>query len=212
MKLLSVLTLLLTTLSFSQEDESFHRHKGFFISISSGFAGGSIDLNMQNNEVGINEIKFYGLGGAFDFKIGGAIRENTILSFDIIGRTITGPQVEVDGNTGSASNNVTVNDGTLGIGITQYFMPHNFFVSATLGAGNFTVENKDLGTNSGSELGLSVYLKVGKEWWVSRNWGLGIAGGFNHISAEDKKDLTNPAYSGTISTNKLFLLFNTTFN
>lgn len=31
-------------------------------------------------------------------------------------------------------------------------------------------------TESGTERGLGWYLSLGKEWWVSDNWGLGVAG------------------------------------
>lgn len=55
-------------------------------------------------------------------------------------------------------------------------------------------------------------MKVGKEWWVSKNWGLGLAIGYNHITADDKTDNAPVGYRGTLVTDKVSVLFNSTFN
>jgi hypothetical protein len=68
------------------------------------------------------------------------------------------------------------------------------------------------GTNSSSQSGFTFQFKVGKEWWVSDNWGLGIAAGLGYLSADDQTEPSYPDYSGKLETTKFFVVFNTTFN
>ena len=60
-----------------------------------------------------------------------------------------------------------------------------------------------------TEGGFSMQLKLGKEWWVSKNWGLGIGLTYG------KTNVTNEPTNGEmeeLSSNRFGILFNTTFN
>jgi hypothetical protein len=216
MKRLALLLIFISSLGFAQNSsikdvpQGFHMHDGFYLSLAGGPAFGAITLNATG--VSFKKQEYTGTGFQFDFKIGGVISEeaNLILSFDMIGRSISGPTSTQDGLTGATSSDLSISDVTYGVGLTKYFMPSNIFASATAGIAKFLVTLN--GSQISSQDGFGFQFKVGKEWWVSDNWGLGVATGFAYISADDKKEPTIPAYSATLSTTKFFIVFNTTFN
>jgi hypothetical protein len=204
------LALFLPAVLFAQQEPGYHEHDGFFLSMSAGPAFGAITLDADNAP--FNKVQFSGAGGMFDFKIGGTIARKVSISFDIISRAIVGPDIEVDGVEGSASDEISARDATYGVGLTYYVMPANILLSASIGTGLFTFADEGSNIDAESENGLALQFKLGKEWWVGRNWGLGLSGGVGILNAKDKEDPSNPSYSGEMSTVKLFVLFNTTYN
>ncbi|HMC93285.1 MAG TPA: hypothetical protein VKO16_00795, partial [Polyangia bacterium] len=58
-----------------------------------------------------------------------------------------------------------------------------------------------------SKLGLASDLQVGKEWWVSPDWGLGIAAQLIGGSLKDQNDPSLSWSAGALS-----LLFSATYN
>ena len=95
----------------------------------------------------------------------------------------------------------------LGIGLT-YYLPINVFLSGSIGLASFNLQdNGDDGNIEGStEEGLGFQVAVGKEWWVSDNWGLGVSAAFTYGSAEDKHD------AGDASAYGINVMFSATFN
>ena len=63
----------------------------------------------------------------------------------------------------------------IGGGITYYIMPSNIFLQGSLGIGNFNLIDNDKKTSVSTDRGFSMQLKVGKEWWISKRWRLGVA-------------------------------------
>lgn len=208
MKTIALVFGLLVTLCFGQGRSGAHRHDGFFLSLNAGPASGNIELTMENSWA--HRVLFTGSGYESDFKIGGAVADNVILSADIISRTIVGPVLNADGITRPSTNTTSASDQVFGVGFTYYIMPANAFLSATLGMGAFglTVNN----VTSASQSGLGFRVKGGKEWWVSPNWGIGMALAFTHIAADDRTEGSPNGYKGVLTTNKVALLFNSTFN
>jgi hypothetical protein len=65
-----------------------------------------------------------------------------------------------------------------GPGLTYYLDPSNVFFSGALGLAQFGYRAGTMDTRYGgdeSRWGLTGRLSIGKEWWVSSNWGLGLA-------------------------------------
>jgi hypothetical protein len=193
-----------------EAEPGYHKHDGFYLSMNGGPTFGDIVLKATGTSY--NKLTFGGPGFLADLKIGGAIRENLILSGDYIFHVISGPDVDVDGVKGTANSNVSAGGGVLGLGVTYYFMPINIFLNGTLGLARFTLQDKSNNVNSSSESGLGFAVKAGKEWWVGKNWGLGISAGFLYASADDKAEPSAPSYSGKLSTGKFTVMFNSTFN
>jgi hypothetical protein len=216
MKKLAVVLFFVPAIGFAQMTGEqavpygFHTHDGFFLSLTGGPAFGNIVLEASNTY--FKKMEMSGVGFQIDLKIGGTISEenNLILTFDVLSRAISAPDMTVDGRSASTTTDVTAGDVLYGIGVTKYFTPSNIFINATIGLARFTINVNN--TQANSESGLGGQLKIGKEWWVGDNWGLGVAAGVGFASADDKKDSSIPAYSGKLSTTKFFVLFNATFN
>ena len=62
----------------------------------------------------------------------------------------------------------------------------NLYLSATFGLAGFTANDDGGFKVDSSSSGTAFELMVGKEWWVSRDWGLGIAGELMTASLKDK--------------------------
>lgn len=212
MILLSCLLISMPAVLSAQTVPGTHRHDGFYLSISPGLAFGNTEADLGSAGTWDN-LTFRGPGGILDFKIGGAVAENIILSADFISRSVRGPDVETVGGTAELDDDVVLSDGTIGLGLTYYVMPANIFFSGTLGFGTFRLQNADDDDNDpvDTKAGLSLHAKVGKEWWVSRNWGLGVALGYGFLGAEHDED-SDADFNGDYASHKMYVLFNTTFN
>jgi len=223
MKISALLLCLLPAVAFAQDPvpapapaaptlawPGYHQHDGFYLSMNIGPALGGTIIKASGSDAGYDKLILRGPGAVIDFKIGGIIAPDLALSFDLIVRSINDPEGEQDGvNMGNAGSDVTLSDDTYGIGLTRYFMPYNMFVSGTVGMGRMVVDN---GTaKSSSKWGPALHLKVGREWWVGSNWGLGVSAGYGLVIADDK---TEPGYDykGELTSHQFYVLFNTTYN
>ena len=190
----------------SRNSESGYRqHRGFYLSMSLGPNFPSI----TDEVVGDYNLKFRGTGAQSDIKIGGALKENLILHATFTSNNITGPEISSAGSSNNTSNNVTLGEAMMGGGITYYVMPANIFFSGSLGMGNFTLIDTDSETSISTDRGFSMQLKVGKEWWISKSWGLGVALTYG------KTKLTNKPGRGLeeyMNSNNFGILFNATLN
>jgi hypothetical protein len=186
-------------------EAGYHQHKGFFLSMSVGPNFPSITAEV----VGDYNLKFKGTGAQFDLKIGGAIKENLILHASLTSNTMAGPKITSDGSSQNTSNNLALGETIMGGGITYYVMPANISLSGSLGIGNFTLIDNDNDSSVSTDRGFSMQLKVGKEWWISKRWGLGVALTYG------KTKLTNTPGGGVeelMNSNNFGILFNATLN
>jgi len=153
---------------------------GFFLRLSTGIGGAKTAA-----DDGLVEARLSGLSGDPNFAIGGTITPNFALHATLWGWSVGDPTLEVNG-VEAALNSSKVTLGALGIGITYYFMPVNLYLSPSIGFGalNFEV----LGIDAESDTGVAFDFSVGKEWWVSDRWALGIAGGLGLHSIPDGGD------------------------
>jgi hypothetical protein len=199
----------------AQDGSGARTHDGFFLSLSPGVAFGESKADLTGAAGSWDNITYRGPGGIMDLKVGGAIVPNFILSGDLIFRSVSGPEAETIGGTSTLDEDVVLSDGTLGLGLTYYIMPANIFLSGTIGVGRFVLTNptEDADDDESVETnpGLSFHAKIGKEWWVSDNWGLGAALGYGWLGAERDED-SDADFNGKYSSHKFYVLFNTTFN
>lgn len=139
------------------------RHHGFFF---------RADLGLGYYASSPGETTFSGAGGGLGLSIGAGVAENFALFVSLFDAAVANARVSV--GSASADTDVSSSVGGLGIGFTYYFMPANVFISGTGGAGQATADQ--LGRSHPSRIGPIVRLGVGKEWFVSNSWGLGVAG------------------------------------
>jgi len=205
--ILSLIILLTINSAFSQFENppGFHAHDGFYLSLCLGGSYLTMTDNMTNSNYQKLEMK--GNGTTMDIKIGGSIRPNFILHGDIISSASYSGDIYVDSRkVGKMENSDTFGSAMLGGGFTYYFMPQNTFVCATVGTGNFNIITQN--DSYTSDKGFAFMAKLGKEWWVSTNWGLGMSAGYQYITTTTKSGGVTEDISGSAIT----LMFNATFN
>jgi hypothetical protein len=167
-----------------RQDYGYRQHNGFYLSMSLGPVFPSISDKLAGNY----DYVYTGTGAQFDLKLGGAIQENLILHATLTSNSLVGPTVKSDGQSMKASNNVTLSESMIGVGLTYYVMPSNIFLSGSLGLGNFSTQDTNNNNNISSDRGFAMQLKVGREWWVSSRWGLGFAITYGKTTVNNKID------------------------
>jgi outer membrane protein W len=98
-------------------------------------------------------------------------------------------------------------------------MPVNIYFTGAVGVSWTSVREQDSDgdtVSNASDMGLGLNLDIGKEWWVSDNWGLGVAARLWYTALTHKQDLGISSGGGdTISTDfklgALAVLFSATY-
>lgn len=209
MKKLILLIVLFTLFNIGYGQNESLTHKGFFARVGMGPVFGHLDYVDKEKSTG-NEIykgEFKGTGFAFDMRLGGAIKENQMLTFDIISRGISSPQVSINGSDYTTNDKISISEVTYGVGYTYYVMPVNIYLSGTLGGGVIVLNNDGVITRS--KFGLSTVLSAGKTWWIGkRGWGLGVNGSYGFT----KTVTTTNDIEETIKSNRFFITGIVTFH
>ena len=148
-----------------------HEHDGLFLRMLLG--AGYAEL-IEKNVMG-SDLKFSGPTVPLRFQIGGEFLKNLIAYGEFGFASQTNPEMEWPGHSGSTSD-VSVSVGDLGIGITYYMMPVNFYFSLSGLYSSVQLEYNN--TKSESEIEFDningINVMVGKEWWVGAQWALGV--------------------------------------
>lgn len=185
--------------------DDFRRHKGFYLSLS----GGPNSANISSKVVNLYNLNMDGIGSVFDFKIGGAIKENMILHATLASTSMSGPKVTSSGKTERTSNNLTVGESMIGVGLTYYIVHSNYFFSSSVGVGNFTLFDSDNMVSVSTDRGFALQIKVGKEWWISKRWALGLAFTYGKTKLINRPESHIEEY---MDSNNFGILFNATLN
>lgn len=158
-------------ISASVAASSVRRHDGFYLRVQSGYA------NIHSKATGYSdgtELVITGTDSLFRLDIGGALKENLILYGTIGGAGVYEPEVRLNGVEYTASETFAL-ISDIGIGMTYYIMPANVYVGGTLNMTQNKLVDDDYNSLGSSDNGFGLYMNIGKEWWISGNWGLGLA-------------------------------------
>jgi hypothetical protein len=88
-----------------------------------------------------------------------------------------------------------------------YYLPSNYYVTGAIGMAES--RNKTNSTTNKTDRGYGANVMIGKEWWVSDDWGVGIAGQFLYTNCPGK--LVAGARPDVQSTS-FGILFSATYN
>jgi hypothetical protein len=159
--------------------DGVEQHDGFMLRLTLGGGGAGAGLDTP----GIT-VEYSGGGGAFSLDIGGSPTDNLVIHVRISDFVMIDPTVTTDAGplSGSMEGDGSFGSNFFGVGLTYYFMPVNLYLTAALGAGWLTTREDGQDESSSTDVGVGFDFDVGKEWWVSDNWGLGIAGRFSLVS------------------------------
>jgi hypothetical protein len=183
---------------FSQGISQKVSHEGFYLSMAAGPAFGNINGDDNTGK----DYKVKGEAFGLDIQIGGAIKPNLILHAALQNKTLVGPKI----NGVKMDNDHTFQELFYGAGLTKY-TSDNFFFTGNVGVGHFLQTQSNNNSNSTTtDPGFSFNVKVGKEWMVSKKWGLGGALFYG------KTTLTNSGagYSEHWNSNRFGLYFQAT--
>ena len=149
-----------------------------------------------------------GLWRAANVSIGYMVIENLGLFFEVSGTTMIGPEFSSKSSSIQAGEDVKASIGGSGFGVIYYFMPANVYLSTSFNANRILLEiPTPLETQRyESDPGGGINFMVGKEWWVSDNWGLGVAASLR--SSRMKSDGGDVDWTAR----SLDILFSATYN
>jgi hypothetical protein len=175
-----------------------HKHDGFFLRMCAGFGFGH--SSVEDDQGDNNTIR--GGSSASNLAIGAMVTENFAVHADAFHMVLIEPESYRNGKPeGTVPGRYVA--GGLGAGITYYIMPTNLYISASL---DFVVLKADLGIlELESDTGMGIDFLIGKEWWVSDNWGIGIAGQFVYALVPSNSNATHHSFGGAV-------LFTATYN
>lgn len=183
----------------------FQEHDGFFLR----FHGGAGSGKMVEQDLPGSDMILTGLASVFRFQIGGSISDNLVLFGELGGFIISDPEVDYGENSGALEDtDLSISD--FGGGLTYYFMPSNFYISGTFTLSKNEIKIRPLNVVGETEMGYGAYLSVGKEWWVSADWGLGVAGFYYFSNTTDKEAVSDKEYP--VSNSIFGVVFSATYH
>lgn len=151
------------------EHPTDHAHDGFYLRLHIGPA-----YTRMSTSDPVTDVVVKGTGGAFGVAIGGSVSKNLIVYGELFDDIAVGPTVEVNGVSNDASDDVSAGAIGVGVGLAYYIMPANMYVSGTLAMSQISIQ-EDGDEIGETDFGPGVSLMIGREWWVSPSWGLGVA-------------------------------------
>lgn len=158
-----------------------HQHDGFYLRMQLGPG-----YTSMTGEAGSTDIEVKGAGAGFSIAVGGAVAENFILFGHLIADTAMEPEVKITGvGSGTAKGSASLTG--FGLGAAFYVMPANLYLSGSLLGAQISISDEDGDKVGETKVGFGMDLSIGKEWWVSDNWGVGVAGQFMAARMKDKE-------------------------
>jgi hypothetical protein len=174
-----------------------HVHDGFFIRFTPGLGGAA-----SAEQVGGDDVSISGGGFVGSLAIGGAIQPGVILCIETHAITTRNPSFNVN------NDSVRLDGSSYWVqyigGAITYYTASNVYLHGGFGAIWASFQGESGGRTVTTDAGLGAKGALGKEWWVSDNWGLGIAGTLLIGSSNDGGEQMTSAVVG--------LNFSATFN
>ena len=188
-----------------------HQHDGFYMRLT----GGVGYLSAKSGD-GSTSMSVSGAGPALTFAFGGSVTPHLILYGEFLVTSATDPEAKYAG--GSQSLPYSVELFGIGPGLSYYLEPLNMYFSGTLAFSQVTASDTS-GNSSDSananqdwtEMGIGASFMVGKEWWVSHDWGLGVAGRLHLASMKTKQEFAATT-SDRMTATAFSVLFSATYN
>lgn len=192
-------------------------HDGFYLRLQLGVSY----LRMSAALNGTGETVSGG-GSTFHFALGAAVNPHMIVYGTLIeargrnpGTTFSGQPAGTSAPQGRTFGSLTVGGfgdvGVLGVGGGMaYYLDTNIFFAGSLLASRMFVDDRGGKSVANTAWGFTFEGQVGKEWWVSDNWGLGLSAQLLLGAMKDE-----PFTNETVATWKLAtlgLMFSATYN
>ena len=145
------------------------RHTGFFMRLALGPS--YTTMRGQSSE---GSLVLRAAGAGLNMTLGGALSENLVVYGEVALQSTLDAGVEASRGAGAAPG-TSVTTAALGAGLGYYLMPSNVYLTGSLLIGQ--ARAVDLPTErllGKTDFGPAVALSVGKEWWMTPSWTLGL--------------------------------------
>jgi hypothetical protein len=151
-----------------------HMHDGFIAQV--GLSVGYARVSDEVKQAGFSEeYKYTGVAGALDVLFGGTVFPGLALGAGLTTRVLVDPTVETAESTGEASD-VALSLDTI-TSFVQWYpdAAGGLFLRGQVGYGSGSIAIDDITYDSHTS-GLVLGAAVGYEWWVAREWSIGMEG------------------------------------
>jgi hypothetical protein len=155
-------------------DPTDFRHVGLFLRFDFGL--GYQGSSTSASATGFSFDSAHGGAGELGIAVGGAVKENVLLAAHFWGTAVASPTVTTNGTAFSSGGDFSSSLFGIGPSLDYYFMPQNVYLSVTPSL--TWLRFSDAFDSFDSSAGFGTRFALGKEWWVGRRWGLGLAGWF----------------------------------
>ncbi len=146
-------------------DPGSHVHDGLYLRMQFG-----LGYTSMSTDAGV---KASGGGAGFGIAVGGTIMPHVIVYGTILDNLVRDPTVRGDAVAPIVSGG---NAGEVGIGVgLAYYTDVNVFVATSFLGSRLEINDGNGETIRKSDWGFTFEGLLGKEWWVSDNWGLGVS-------------------------------------
>jgi hypothetical protein len=181
----------------------YNQHDGFYMRVFAGFGY----FSASETYAGATDT-YSGAGATYGAAFGGVIAPNLILYGEFLGTTVTNASLSYGGGAPGLSNMDLTMFG-FGPGVAYYLEPVNVYLSGTLTFTQIDFSNTNTAVPIDStNLGVGLSFMVGKEWWVTPDWGIGLAGQVHVATMGD----TVVGYDTRMRAAVFSLLFSATYN
>jgi hypothetical protein len=173
-------------LGATTRDPGAEKHDGFYLRLMLGPGYTRMGASAAGTDMTVS-----GIGAGFNVAVGGAISENLALYGDIIVNSAANPEQKVGATSRELTDRTAAAQG-IGVGAAYLIMPVNAFIGGSLVLARFSLDDtsgEESRTLAESDTGFGLNLVGGKEWWVSDNWGVGVAGQFFGARVPDKEEI-----------------------
>jgi hypothetical protein len=167
-----------TALAQDIPEEGPEKHTGFFLQGSTG-----IGYLSSRYDRGV-PLRLHGLTALFDVGVGYSVAPGLSLHGNLYGAIVMSPSLEIDGDDYETEGDVSLNLAGFGAGIT-YYTPFNLYISGAAGIGLVSLDDGD--DSASLEPGFSLRAKIGYEWMLGRQLGLGLAGQLVYFRNAEKE-------------------------
>lgn len=175
-------------------------HDGFYMRLHIG--PGFMSLSSDGD-------KWTASGASFGVALGGIVAPNLAVFGTLFILETADPDQTSGGVSQGTQNGITIGLGGLGGGVAYYFEPLNLYLSGAIAGVSFQMkDSNNVLPDRNSKTGFGFQGMVGKEWWVTQDWGLGVAAELIAASIKDDPAVSTASYSATT----FALLFSATYN
>lgn len=177
-----------------------YEHDGFYLRLHFGIGYLRVTGGLDKQE------RYEGQSGTLGIAAGGMVTRNIALFGTFVASIADSPSYTLNG---TDLGTVPGSAGLFGLGggIVYYVEGANVYLYGAAAGVQLDLSDANDNTVYETKFGLGFQLGVGKEWWVSDNWGLGVAGELVGASMPDKNDSSVKWTGGSFS-----VLLSATYN